>query len=195
MSIEHICGEAERRQLLARFVPSYGTAKRRLFLTKEAANDLSSRGTIAAMKLRPAVKARFEEWVSGGRVLSEGNEKPGYLKRLDAPPHEVWEFRITAPSSKVRAIGRFMTPNAYVVTGVYTRNFLGKYGSKAWLQVQQQCVERWKEVFGSFQPFAGNIYADYVTENCDAFRLGRILSERERELRGRTGKKRSASRR
>lgn len=194
MSIEVRCRAAERKGFLLRYIVEHRPAKRRLFLTREAANDLSDRGVLKALGLRPAVRARFDEWVGGSLVTSETGGKPSFLKQLDAPPFEVWEIRITAPLPQARAIGRFVSPDSYLVTGVYSRNYLGRYGSEAWKSAEQACLERWRLIFGDLDPFHGDSYLSYVTENCNAFRLGRILSEGECEVRGRKGKRRSPSR-
>lgn len=195
MSIELICNQAETDKLLFRVSTTLKAAKRRLYLTTEAVNDLSANGAITAMKLRPAVRARFEEWVIGEKILSEGSGKPGYLKQLDAPPIEIWEFRISAPTAKIRALGRFMHADSYIVTGLYSRDYLGNYGSQAWDQATQDCLSRWGKIFGKLPAFSGSIFSDYVTENCDEFRLGRLLSEGECALRRRSSKRRRSSRR
>lgn len=195
MSIEIICKQAEQLRLLQRYELKDRAAKRRLFLTQEAVKDLGANSSLQVLGIRGAVKARLDEWVGGEQITNSGGLQPGFLKQLDAPPPEVWEIRITAPSPQARAFGRFMCPDAYVITGVYTRSFLGAFGSQAWIDATQECVNRWQKVFGDIQPFSGETCSSYVTENCDEFRMGRLLSERECKLRTRESKKHRSSRR
>jgi hypothetical protein len=113
-----------------------------------------------------AIIAALDRWVLGGLVY--GTKRGEFLDRLDPPPPEVWEIRVTVPAVQARLFGRFAEPDTLILTKFHTRSFLGKRGSAAWTQAMNGCDVCWNELFG-VPPFsAANIHA-YVTENCDAF--------------------------
>jgi hypothetical protein len=109
-------------------------------------------------------------WVSGGLVY--GNNRRGlFLDRLQAPPPEIWEIRVTEPAVQARLIGRFAEPDTLILTKFHTRSYLGKKGSAAWNAATAACVQEWTETFGGHTPFTGATIGHYVTENCDGFPL------------------------
>ena len=127
--------------------------RRRIFLT---APDLDTGGFVAAGLTR---------FVLGERVYKS------FLKRLDPPPEEIWEIRVTAPRPQWRLLGRFLEPDTLVLTGVFSRDALGRKGSAAWKAAIADCVRQWAVLFPGRSPHSATTIHDYVTENCDDFPL------------------------
>ncbi|HVH74509.1 MAG TPA: hypothetical protein VM755_06300 [Stellaceae bacterium] len=126
-----------------------------------ATNILTGRGFIEAALTR---------WTAGGRVF--GDERRGrFLFRLEAPPPEIWEIRVTEPVVQSRLLGRFAEPDTLILTKFYTRRLLGDKGSKEWTAGMTACESIWNELFGVEAPFSGTSIHDYVTDNCDDFPL------------------------
>jgi hypothetical protein len=126
-----------------------------------AVNLLVGKGFVAGAMTR---------WVSGGWVY--GNNRRGlFLDRLQAPPSEIWEIRVTEPAVQARLFGRFAEPDTLILTKFHTRGFLGNKGSAGWNAAAAACVQEWTSTFGSHAPFTGATIGDYVTENYDAFPL------------------------
>jgi hypothetical protein len=119
---------------------------------------------------RGYVEAAFTRWTLGERVY--GDEAGGrFLKRLAAPPPEIWEIRVTEPIVQARIFGRFACPDTFIVTASHTRQMLGRKGSQGWVAACSACVGEWNSIFAGTAPFAGVKISDYVTENCDEFPL------------------------
>lgn len=117
---------------------------------------------------RGYVTAALTRWAAGDRV--HGDERRGrFLYRLDPPPPEVWEIRVTEPVVQARLLGRFAEQDTLILTKFYTRQLLGKYGSPEWSRAMTECEATWKELFGSQSPLSGASIHDYVSENCDDF--------------------------
>ena len=144
-------------------------AKRRLYLTGAAMADLTnSSSAINLLSDRGRIDAALHRWVSGGRVF--GNKKRGlFIDRLDPPPNEVWEIRITEPLVQVRGMVRFAAANTIIVTKFYTRPFLGDYGSHNWGTAMSDCVAQWGILFPDHTPHIRATIGEYVTENVDDF--------------------------
>ncbi|HKT19053.1 MAG TPA: hypothetical protein VJR47_13485 [Stellaceae bacterium] len=137
-------------------------------MAQEAYKDFTD--TSSAVNLlvgKGFVEAALTRWTSGGRVY--GNARRGlFLDRLDPPPSEIWEIRVTSPIVQARLLGRFAEPDTLILTKFYTRQHLGKKSSTAWKNAMKECEETWKSLFEE-APFAGTTIHDYVTENCDDF--------------------------
>jgi len=119
------------------------------------------------------MEAQMTLWTAGERVYDNGKAKPGpgFLKRLKAPPPEIWEIRVTAPVSQARIFGRFAEPDTFIATDMWTRQALGKAKSSTWSKAMKQCETDWNKLFPGSLPFSGAKMSDYVTENCDDFTL------------------------
>jgi hypothetical protein len=118
------------------------------------------------------IEAAMDRWVVGGRVWSvnyRGRIKGGFLKRLDPPPPEVWEIRVTEPRPQVRLIGRFAEANTLILTSFHLRDKLDGRGSLAWTTAMKDCDDTWAKLFPGIQLFTRNTIEEYVTENCDAY--------------------------
>ena len=131
--------------------PRRQSAQRRIFLTTP---KLAEDGFVAAALTR---------FVVGDRIYR------GFLKRLDPPPEEIWEIRVTQPRPQWRLFGRFAEPDTLILTGFFTRGHLGDKGSEAWREAMADCAERWEALFPNHAPYSAASIHDYVTENCDDF--------------------------
>jgi hypothetical protein len=169
MSINQTLIALEIGGKIKRFVPrSRLPARRRLYLAGQAINDHENpQSAINVLGLGGCVRAAMTRWVLGERVY--GKRHGEFLVRLQSPPPEVWEVRVTAPIPQVRLFGRFCEPDTLILTNFHTRNFLGPKGSQNWGVAMATCVTCWADVFDSVAPFVGITVGDYVTENCDAF--------------------------
>ena len=176
MSIDQSILNVESDGKLVRYIPqrTLHSAKRRLFMTATAHQQLASaRSAINLLNLRGGIDAALTLWTVGDRVLNDGKRKPkgGFIKRLEAPPPEIWEIRIAYPMPAIRAFGRFAEPDTLILTDFQTRATLGKKGSPAWAAAGRKCETDWISLFGNAAPHTGVRVSDYITENCDDFQL------------------------
>jgi len=175
MSITAQLNELIEKGLLLPFMPrSRKPAKRCLFMTKDAATkyqDMNS--AVNSLVGKGYVDAAFAKWVLGDRIHNDGTKtKRGrFLKKLSEPPPEIWEIRVTDPVPQCRILGRFAAPDVLIVTGFYTRPYLGKKGSAAWVSAINECVDGWRKLFSEAAPFSALSIHGYVTENCDDISL------------------------
>jgi hypothetical protein len=144
-------------------------AKRRLYLAQPAAADLANpQSATNILSGRGYIEAALTRWTAGGRVF--GDAKRGrFLFRLDPPPPEIWEIRVTEPTVQSRLLGRFVEPDTLILTKFYTRPLLGKKGSAEWSAGMTACVAIWNELFPDSEPFSGTHIQNYVSDNCDEF--------------------------
>lgn len=172
MSIRQRIAELEAQGELMRYVPrSRRPPRRRLFLAKQAIQELSPQSAIGLLGLSGFVHAAYTRWTTNGLVFATDNGKPGFLKRLRKPPPEIWEVRITEPDVQVRSFGRFAEPDTLIITHSRTRNILGRRQSRAWKQTMEDCRATWDRMFPTLPPFSGKSIHEYVTENCDDFSI------------------------
>ncbi len=94
-----------------------------------------------------------------------------YLWRLESPPSEVWEIRVTEPIPQVRIFCRFSEPDSLVVTSMHTRGLLKNKDSPEWLRVMNHCVAEWDTLLPGYAPFSASRVTEYVSENCDDYDL------------------------
>ena len=135
----------------------------------DATKDLTTASATILLVGKGAIVAALDRWVLGDRVY--GTKRKGeFLDRLDPPPPEIWEIRVTSPNVQARLFGRFAEPDTLILTKFHTRPFLGKRGSAAWTQAMNHCQTSWDQLFPGTAPFnhLNDIHA-YVTENCDDF--------------------------
>ena len=155
---------------LTRYTPrSRHQPQRRLYLAEGALKDLNDpHSAVNILVGRGYIEASLTRWVSGGLIY--GDEKRGrFLFKLEPPPPEIWEVRVTEPSIQARLIGRIAEPDTLILTKFYTRQLLGDKGSAAWAGAMSDCVSTWTALFGAIPPFSGASIHDYVTKNCDDF--------------------------
>lgn len=171
MSIQAEIARLEGLGKLRRYVvPATRNApKRRLYLAIEAMSDLDKRDSAVNLLVgRPFIEAALARWVSGGRIY--GNKRRGlFLDRLDPPPSEIWEIRVTEPVTQARLFGRFAEPDTLILSRFHTRQMLSDRGSAAWKSATQACEACWNDLFPGRTPFSGPNIRSYVTDNCDDF--------------------------
>jgi hypothetical protein len=159
--------ELEEIGKLRRYTPkSRFSPRRRIYLANPAQIDFDNNNS-AVNKIcgQGEIAAALTRWTLGERVYSS------FLKRLDPPPPEIWEIRVTAPKGKVRLLGRFAEPDTLILTKFQTRDHLGTYGSEAWLKAGKNCAHTWKLLFGELEPFSASSVDKYITEKCDDFEI------------------------
>lgn len=146
-------------------------AVRRAYLTETARKDLNDPNSATVMLTgRPALQAVLENWVTGGHIVAI-RKRPQTLKRLDPPPPEIWELRVTQPVHQARIFFRFAGPDCIVVTNANTRHLLGSLGSPEWAAAMSKSETEWQTLFGTEPPFSAPVISQYVSANCDDFSL------------------------
>lgn len=170
MSIQKILSELEASNppMVQRFQsPSKSVAKRRLYLAGTAIGDFNNHQSATnLLGLKGYISASMTRWVTGGRV--HGDKTRGrFLDRLDPPPHEVWEIRVTEPTINARLFGRMCERDTLVITNFRTRQLLGKRGSADWAAAMESCVSQWGQL--GLPLLVGSKIGDYVSENYDEF--------------------------
>jgi hypothetical protein len=158
---------------LTRYVPrSRHPPKRRLYLTKAALADLTDpQSAVNVLVGRGYIDAALTRWTLGDRVYADEKGKCRFLCRLAPLPPEIWDIRVTEPIVQARLFGRFAEPDTLILTKFHTRQMLGKNGSPGWKNAMNACAATWDALFGSQSPFMGATIHDYVTGNCDDFRI------------------------
>jgi hypothetical protein len=143
-SMEAQIGDHEAANRLIRFVPkSRLLARRRLYLGETARRKLDDPSSAVSVLVgRGKIEAALTRWTLGNQIYGDG-KKARFLKRLEAPPPEVWEIRITEPNAQARLFGRFALPDTMILTDFHTRHLLGKRGSSQWKSACQGCVDQW----------------------------------------------------
>lgn len=177
MSINDRINALERSGDVMRFQPQTRKAlKRELFLVPAVINALNDRSSAVCLLVgRGHIFSAMERCVRGERVYAQGG-KGGFLKRLQSPPAEIWEMRVTEPVAQARLFGRFARPDTIVVTHSHTRSALGKkvvrkLPSRHWMSAMKECEAAWNELFPTSDPFTGSSVHSYISENCDDFDL------------------------
>ncbi len=161
---------AEQSGKLVRFVPTRTRHKprRRAFLSEMALDEIRNPKSAAnAFRSAGYIEAALTKWVLGERIYE------GFLKRLKPPPvSDIWEIRVVEPNPKWRVFMLFACPDTIIVYRSHTRGHLGNRGSKAWMDAMKGTAQFWHETFGRIPHFdGGDRSCDYVTENCDDFRV------------------------
>jgi len=172
MSIKNQIAEHEKAGRLMRFAPpDVVPAKRLLFLTEEAFGQFVDKNSaLSLFGCLGEVRAAMVRWAKGERVYR------AFLKPLDPSPPATWEIKITAPTPQVRLFGRFAYGDTFIGTKFYTRPMLGsrkgrKKGPDQWDIAKSECEATWDTLFPNSDPFTAHKVHEYVTENCDDFKL------------------------
>jgi hypothetical protein len=160
-------GEQEKHGKLRPYLPtSRYLPRRRVYLAGPAQTDFDNNNSaVNKVCSQGEIAAALTRWTLGEKIYS------AFLKRLDPPPSEIWEIRVTAPKGKVRLLGRFAEPDTLILTKFHTRSHLGSYGSEAWQKAGKNCAHTWKSLFGNLGPFSATSVDKYVTEKCDDFEI------------------------
>jgi hypothetical protein len=172
MSIAATIAALEASGRLRRFKPrGRHPAKRRLYLTQSAQAELhNSQSAVNILVGRGFIEASLMRWVSGGRIHAE-RRRCRFLCRLEPPPPEIWDIRVTEPVVQARLFCRFADRDTLILTGLHTRGLLGKKGSSMWQNAMTDCEQSWKDLFGITAPFQGVSIHEYVSENCDDYSI------------------------
>lgn len=171
MSIRDCIIAKEGRELW-RFEPPKLTVRRRLYLTPTARKHLTDPGSATnVLGLRGFIQSAMTHWVTGGRIRADERGKPRFLKRLCPPPPEIWEVRVTDPVPQIRLLGRIVEADTLILDRFHTRRYLGNKGDAGWKEAMEACEGTFANLFPGEPPFRGNSIHDYVTENCDEFRI------------------------
>jgi hypothetical protein len=117
----------------------------------------------------------MERWVSGGEIpmSMSGSGKGTVLARLDPPPPDMWEFRVTEPRSQFRIFGQFVEKDVFVATHIRSRASLlgtkmrsgGKQRSRGWTDAMYDCIKVCQSLIAPYVPLSGNDPAEFVSEN------------------------------
>lgn len=174
MSINDALRQLEIDGKVVRFQAPRGfAAKRGLFLTEDLVKALNgTNGTVAFYKAKMPIISLFERWVKGDlvKVRLRGHKRGAFVARLEPPPPDVWEFRVTEPTPQFRVFFRFVSKDIAVATSIRTRAELGpkqtKSGKKshAWASVMRECGDHWGKLFGSAEPLSGDDLSQFMTE-------------------------------
>jgi hypothetical protein len=144
--------------------------RRRLYLTNEALKDFNDRSSAVNVLVgRGYVTAALTRWTLGDRVYADDRRnKYRFLCRLEPPPPEIWDIRVTEPLVQARLFGRFAEPDTLILTKFHTRQMLGDKDSPVWMAAMKACEATWYSL-APLPLFSANTIHQYVTENCDDF--------------------------
>lgn len=173
MSIVEALRDLQSDRKLHAYVPrrTRRRTRRRAFLTEEAQKDFDDRqSAVNILTGRGYIEAALTRWVLGDLVYGD-RQRGRFLVRLDEPPPEIWEVRVTEPVVQARLFCRFIEPDTLIFMKFHTRAHLGKKDSTAWQDAMDACATKWGELFPQRLPFTGAAIHDYVTEKCDDFPL------------------------
>jgi len=137
----------EAAGVLVRYMPRSSRApKRRLFLGPDAHKDLTDPQSATNLLVgKGYILAALDRWTVGEKVY--GVKRGEFLDRLEPPPPEVWEIRMTPPRIQARLFGRFAEPDTLILTKFHTRSMLGNRGSPGWAQAMNHCDQCWDTHF------------------------------------------------
>lgn len=169
MSIQAQIVALEAAGILVRYMPRVARPpRRRLYLGPDATKDLMDATSATNLLVgKGSIVGALDRWTLGDRVY--GKKRGEFLDRLDPPPVEVWEIRVTVPAIQARLFGRFAEPDTVILTKFHTRSHLGKRGSQAWNLAMSACEDCWDNLFPNHAPFSSPDIHAYVTENCDDY--------------------------
>jgi hypothetical protein len=169
--------EATSPPLLVRYKPvSQRKPKRRLYLADQALKEYQTDGSAVNLLVgRGFVASSMSRWVLGEHV--HGSKKRGlFVDRLEPPPPEVWEMRVTEPIVQGRLLGFFAEPDALVMLRMHTRGYMGdRHPTKRdqWDETMDECRAVWDALFRGEPPLGGATIHEFVTENVDDFPLNK----------------------
>lgn len=176
MSIDEILERLENEGRLVGYpVPEGFERKRVLYLTAALLQEFEDRNSsLNFFGQMRAARIVFNRWVTGGPVVVRigGRGAGALLARLEPPPDDIWEFRVTEPKPQLRIFARFAKQDVLVATAAANRDRLGtafwrsNKQSKAWSEAMYDCLSEWNRLFGGTPAFRGSAVGDYVSENC-----------------------------
>lgn len=141
-----------------------------MFLTPRAAGEYADRHSAVNMLVgKGFVRNALERWVSGGLIIGSvaSSTSKTFLSRLDPPPDDVWEIRLTEPTVQARIFCRFVSRDALIVTNMHTRDMLGGKGSHGWAAAMAACTHEWGQLLPGEPCLKGTTLAHFISENYD----------------------------
>ncbi len=163
---------AHEDKALWRFEPPRTVIKRRLYLTATARKHLIDPNSATnVLGLRGYIQSALIHWVSGGLIRADEKGRPRFLKRLDPPPPEIWEIRVTDPSPQARLLGRIVEQDTLILDRFHTRQFLGERANpnSGWKEAMPACNEAINALFPGEVLLQGTSIKQYVKDNCHDF--------------------------
>lgn len=153
--------------------PTPHSSKRALYLTATLAEELKNpTSNVNYHKAASDCERMMERWVAGEpmKVKLGGAGRGAMLARLDPPPSDVWELRITDPSPQFRIFCQFVAPDILLATYVENRAVLGERNrgrkrSQAWSNAMYSCANEVAELIAPHGSFTAGTIEEYVTEN------------------------------
>jgi hypothetical protein len=176
MSIKAHLKSLEGAGKITRFAaPVPFSSRRALYLAPELMKELTNPSShVNFHKAAADCERMMERWVKGDpmNISLGGPGRGSMLARLDPPPSDVWELRVTDPRPQFRIFCQFAGPDILIATSVENRNLLGEKArgrkrSDAWSKAMYGCTEKCGELLAPFKPFSSDNAADYVTEKCN----------------------------
>jgi hypothetical protein len=141
--------------------------KREMYLTVRAQREFDDASSAVNILCgRGYIQRALERWVTGGHIYASNRSKR-FLKRLDEPPPEIWEIRVTEPATQGRLFCRFAATDCLVLTGMHTRKMLGDAGSAAWTHAMADCETQWNTLFPGLPPHRAEGLGGYISGNFD----------------------------
>lgn len=175
MSIYDTLNALEDEGRLVRYLPPEGIPLMRgLYLTTRFYRELAdARTSVHVFGQMPAIRILFNRWVAGQVFVMRlaGSRPDADLARLQPPPDDIWEFRLTQHAPQLRIFTRFAAPDVVVATNAVNRDTLGNASaragkkSKAWVEAMYDCETEWKRLFGGAKPYRADRIAGYVSKN------------------------------
>lgn len=172
MSIYERLSEAEEQGTIIRYRRAPIEEKRALYVTASFFRELSHPGSaIDFFGQKFSVSALFTRWLNGSPLSIRLHDRAfqAELARLEPPPEEIWEMRITVPRPQLRVFGRFAERDVFVAMFAINRDRLGRAFSangrknQSWQGAMYECEAIWNGILGGAEPFRGQSASDYVS--------------------------------
>ena len=174
MSIKPHLADLVKRGLLQPFVLKHPRCeKRALYFTPDVDKEITS--TSSAVNFHGAradcVRA-MERWVAGDGVdmSLSGPGRETLLARLDSPPADVWEIRVTEPKVHFRIFCQFASRDVLIATHIRTRSSLGAkhrasgVRSKEWTSAMHACRAACQKLLPPHVALSGDDPSLFVSE-------------------------------
>lgn len=148
---------------------------RALYFTPAVFKELDDPGsTVNYHGVRADCLRVMERWVSGGMIAMSmsGSGRGAVLARLDPPPPDAWELRITEPNVQFRLFCQFVERDVLVATHIRPRGTLlskkmrsGKTRSSAWTGAMWDCKTTCQKLITPQVALNGDDPALFISES------------------------------
>lgn len=176
MSIHEMLRRLEGDGKLVRFhEPTRFPEQRMLYISLDLVRQLRDpRSSVRFFGQAIPMQAMFEHWAGGGEIMVRlgGRSGDAELARLEPPPEEIWELRVTRCAPQVRIFCRFAARDTLVALTAWNRDQLGGVNrsrnrpGKSWPEAMYGCLSEWNRLFRGADAFRGRAIGDYVSTNC-----------------------------